>query len=139
MALARGDPGGSLEDAGDDELDYRAFVGIRDDTLDEAVAAFGEIPVFPVLVTSGNATLDLRTAIVDALAPGSCERPGCRRPRRRRAENLHKPPHKSKLWGRARRSHETDPTPLIHAEPLSDTFVNTNEAQNPGAQTCSRA
>ena len=41
--LARGAPVGSLEDAGDDELDYRAFVGIRDDTLDEAVAAFGEI------------------------------------------------------------------------------------------------
>ena len=42
--LVRGsDPGGSLEDAGDDELDYRAFVGIRDDTLDEAVAAFDEI------------------------------------------------------------------------------------------------
>lgn len=47
--------------------------------------------------------------------------------------------HKSKLWptvGALRRSscsrNQPDPTPLIHAEPLSDTFVNTNEAQNPG-------
>ena len=76
--------------------------------------------------------------LVEVHRPGvGLDRLSCRPDSIDYPQNLPQDLHKSKptVGGIASLELFTKPTrrePLIHAEPLSDTFVNTNEAQNPG-------